>query len=258
MGVWRVKVTWEVENRLGIITIDAPPVNALNKAFFEQMDELLPQIGDVCDAVIITGAGDKAFVAGADIKEFPQLQQAEGVELCKRGQGIFQRIAELKQPVIAAIDGFALGGGLELALACDFRIATRKSQLGLPEVKLGIIPGYGGTQRLARLVGPGKAKQLIFSGEFISAEEAYRIGLIEQLVDENALEEARKWAHIIMKRGPIAVQAAKQVIDAGLEVSLSEGLDMEAQAFGQICLTEDKNEGVAAFFERREPQFKNK
>ncbi|AMA71407.1 MULTISPECIES: enoyl-CoA hydratase/isomerase family protein [Aneurinibacillus] len=253
-----MKVTWEVDNRLGLITIDAPPVNALNKAFFKQMDEILHTIGDSCDVVVICGAGDKAFVAGADIKEFPELKKEDGIELCRRGQRIFQRIAELKQPVIAAIDGFALGGGLELALACDFRVASRKSQLGLPEVKLGIIPGYGGTQRLARLVGPGKAKQLIFSGEFISAEEAYRIGLVEILVEENALEEAKRWAGIIMKRGPLAVRAAKRVIDDGLRASLSEGLEMEAQAFGEICLTEDKNEGVAAFFERREPRFQNK
>ncbi|BAU26239.1 enoyl-CoA hydratase/enoyl-CoA hydratase [Aneurinibacillus soli] len=253
-----MKVTWELKDRLGVITIDAPPVNALNAAFFEQMDELLNQIDDNCAAIIITGAGEKAFVAGADIKEFPQLGQAEGVELCKRGQGIFNRIAGLKQPVIAAIDGFALGGGLELALACDFRIASRKSQLGLPEVKLGIIPGYGGTQRLARLVGPGKAKQLIFSGEFISAEEAERIGLVEQLVDIDALTEAKRWAGIILERGPLAVQAAKRVIDRGLATSLEEGLNEEAQAFGEICLTEDKNEGVAAFFERRAPQFQNK
>ncbi|ERI05204.1 enoyl-CoA hydratase/isomerase family protein [Aneurinibacillus aneurinilyticus] len=253
-----MKVTWKLENRLGTITVDAPPVNALNKEFFAQMDEILHSIGEDCDVVIITGAGEKAFVAGADIKEFPELKREAGIELCKRGQGIFQRIAELKQPVIAAIDGFALGGGLELALACDFRVASRKSQLGLPEVKLGIIPGYGGTQRLARLVGPGKAKQLIFSGEFVSAEEAYRIGLVEQLVDENALAEARKWAQTMMKRGPIAVKAAKRVIDQGLALSLEEGLDLEAEAFGEICLTEDKNEGVAAFFERREPHFQNK
>jgi enoyl-CoA hydratase/carnithine racemase len=253
-----VKVTWELTNRLGLITIDAPPVNALNKEFFEQMDGILHSIGDDCDVVIIAGAGEKAFVAGADIKEFPELGEEQGVELCRRGQALFQRIADLPQPVIAAIDGFALGGGLELALACDFRVASRKSQLGLPEVKLGIIPGYGGTQRLARLVGPGKAKQLIFSGEFVSAEEAYRIGLIEQLVDENALEEAKKWAETIMKRGPIAVKTAKRVIDQGLATSLAEGLELEARGFGEICRTEDKNEGVAAFFERREPNFQNK
>ncbi|MFT9850243.1 enoyl-CoA hydratase/isomerase family protein [Aneurinibacillus sp. REN35] len=253
-----MNVTWEVESRLGLITIDAPPVNALNKDFFEQMNEIIHKIGDSCDVVIITGAGEKAFVAGADIKEFPELGREQGEELCKRGQALFQHIANLPQPVIAAIDGFALGGGLELALACDFRVASRKSQLGLPEVKLGIIPGYGGTQRLARLIGPGKAKQLIFSGEFVSAEEAYRIGLIEQLVDEDALSEARKWAATILQRGPIAVKAAKRAIDQGLAVSLEEGMNVEARAFGDICVTEDKNEGVAAFFERREPNFQNK
>jgi len=207
--------------------------------------------------VIITGAGEKAFVAGADIKEFPELKRVAGETLCLNGQAVFQKIADLKQPVIAAIDGFALGGGLELALACDFRIATPKSQFGLPEVKLGIIPGYGGTQRLPRLIGSGKAKQLIYSGEFLTADDAYRIGLVEEIA-ESALEKAKEWAQKILKRGPLAVQAAKQAINQGLETSLQLGLELEARLFGEICETEDKNEGVKAFLERREADFTGK
>ncbi|WP_027416114.1 enoyl-CoA hydratase/isomerase family protein [Aneurinibacillus terranovensis] len=252
------QVLWQADNGIGVITIDSPPVNALNQEVLSQLSDIVGNISDDIQVVIITGAGEKAFVAGADIKEFPQLKQEAGETLCKNGQSVFQKIADLKQPVIAAVNGFALGGGLELALACDFRVASRNAQLGLPEVKLGVIPGYGGTQRLARLIGPGKAKQLIFSGEFVSAEEAYRIGLVEQLAEGSALEEAKKWAQTIQKRSPLAVQATKQAIDKGLELDLQEGLKIEARLFGEICLTEDKNEGVAAFFERREPQFKGK
>lgn len=252
------QVHWTVEGKIGIITIDSPPVNALDKDVLTQLEEVVDSIHDEIGVVIVTGAGEKAFVAGADIKEFPTLTEELGEKLCRRGQKIFDKIAALKQPVIAAINGFALGGGLELALACDFRIASKKSQLGLPEVKLGVIPGYGGTQRLPRLIGAGKAKQLIFSGEFVSAEEAYRIGLVEEITDGSALDEARKWAEIILKRGPLAVQATKKAVNKGLELELEEGLKLEAKWFGKICETEDKNEGVSAFFERREPNFQGK
>ncbi|WCK55572.1 enoyl-CoA hydratase-related protein [Aneurinibacillus sp. Ricciae_BoGa-3] len=252
------QVTWQLENNIGIITIDSPPVNALNQEVLAQLSEIVDGITDDVKAVIVTGAGEKAFVAGADIKEFPQMKQQEGEALCHNGQAIFNKIAALKQPVIAAVNGFALGGGLELALACDFRVASPKAKLGLPEVNLGVIPGYGGTQRLARLIGPGKAKQLIFSAEMVTAEEAYRIGLVESITDGSALDEAKAWAGKIIKRGPLAVQAAKQAVDKGLEMHLADGLKLEAKLFGEICGTEDKNEGVAAFFEKREPVFRSK
>lgn len=248
-------VLWEIKEEIGIITIDSPPVNALSQEVLAELSYTLRHIPEEVRVILITGKGEKAFVAGANIKEFPALQQETGEQLCQYGQAIFQQIADLNQPVIAAIDGFTLGGGLELALASDFRIATKKSTFGFPEVKLGIIPGYGGTQRLSRLIGPGKAKQLIFSGEMLSAEEAYRIGLIEEITTDSALEEAWKWGKIIAKRGPIAVQKAKIAIDKGLELDLQEGLALEARLFGEICTTEDKNEGVRAFFERREPTF---
>ncbi|MFC0416060.1 enoyl-CoA hydratase/isomerase family protein [Cytobacillus solani] len=249
------KVRYEKKDNIGIITIDSPPVNSLDRDVFNDLEEVVLQIGDCVRVVIIEGAGTKAFVAGADIKEFPGLTSEAGEALCLRGQAVFNRIANLTQPVIAAIDGFTLGGGLELALACDIRIASNHSQFGLPEVKLGIIPGYGGTQRLPRLIGQGMAKRLIFSGEFISAETAYNYGLIEEVTEDNVLSKAIELANIIASRGPIAVQKAKEAINMGAEVSLNEGQQLEAKLFGDICLTDDKEEGVVAFLKKREPSF---
>lgn len=251
-------VVFSREKKIGIITIDAPPVNALNKEVIDQLEQAIDQVDDQIAVVIVTGAGSKAFVAGADIKEFPNLTVEDGEMLCVRGQSVFNYLSKLKQPVIAAIDGFALGGGLELALACDIRIATEKSIFGLPEVKLGIIPGYGGTQRLPRLIGKGKAIQLTCSGEFITAKEAYRIGLVEEIVDCDVMKKAKEIANTIASRGPIAVQNAKKAIMNGLETSLQDGLKLEAALFGEICTTEDKNEGVSAFFEKRDPIFMGK
>ncbi|MHA6260400.1 enoyl-CoA hydratase/isomerase family protein [Sporosarcina sp. CAU 1771] len=245
----------EVEDKVAVITIDAPPVNALNKDVFNNLEKAINEIEDHINVVIVTGAGNKAFVAGADIREFPELTPEEGEALTLRGQEVFTKLSQLKQPVIAAIDGFTLGGGLELALACDIRIATKTSTFGFPEVKLGIIPGYGGTQRLSRLVGLGKAMQILLSGEFITADEAYRIRLIEEMAEGDALEEAKKLAASISLRGPIAVQTAKSVMLQGSEMSLEEGLKLEAKQFGVICETKDKVEGVAAFLEKRNPTF---
>ncbi len=249
------KVNFSVENQIGFIEINNPPVNALDQELLNELSVLLDNISNEIDVLIISGAGEKAFVAGADIGEFPQLSKETGEQLSLNGQRVFNKLEAMPQPVIAAIDGFALGGGLELALACDFRIATTRSQLGLPEVKLGIIPGYGGTQRLARLIGPGKAKQFIFSGEFISAEQAAQIGLVEEVTNESAIDEAKRWAKKIQSRGLIAVSAAKRAIHEGLQTTLQEGLALEAKLFGEICETKDKNEGVTAFLEKREPKF---
>lgn len=249
------KVSFSQEGKIGVITIDSPPVNALEKQVLDELDEIAENIPSDVDVVIIYGAGGKAFVAGADIKDFPELNKENGVELVKKGQAIFNKIAELEQPVIAAIDGFALGGGLELALACDIRIASSKSQVGFPEVNLGILPGYGGTQRLPRLIGPGKAKQIIFSGEHLSAEEAKSVGIIEEVTDGSALDKAKQLAETIASRAPLGVRKAKQAINEGLDVTLEQGLHIEALAFGDLCETEDKNEGVAAFFEKRKPNF---
>ncbi|MED3552923.1 enoyl-CoA hydratase/isomerase family protein [Cytobacillus praedii] len=249
------KVRYERKNSIGIITIDSPPVNSLDRDVFNDLEEAVLQIEDCVRVVIIEGAGSKAFVAGADIKEFPGLTSEAGEALCLRGQAVFNRIANLSQPVIAAIDGFTLGGGLELALACDIRIASNDSQFGLPEVKLGIIPGYGGTQRLPRLIGQGMAKRLIFSGEFISADKAYKYGLIEEVIEGDVLSKAIDLANIIASRGPIAIQKAKEAINVGAELTLNEGQQIEAKLFGEICLTDDKEEGVAAFLQKREPLF---
>jgi len=254
-------VRMELDSQIAVITIDNPPVNALNSEVMGGLNGILDQLAGLSDirAVIVTGAGEKAFVAGADIKQFPDLNEVSGRELVTAGQAIFNKIGRLNLPVICAVNGYALGGGCELALACDIRVASANAKFGLPEVSLGIIPGYGGTQRLARLVGAGKAKELIFSGDQISADEAFRIGLVEKLVPVGeALQSALALAEKIIKRGPLAVAKAKQAIDQGLQMTLQEGLALEANVFGELCASEDKNEGALAFLEKREPRFKGK
>lgn len=248
-------VVYEKRGPVGIITIDSPPVNALNREVISALESTIAMVKDDVNAVVLYGSGSKAFVAGADIKEFPSLKDLTGEALCLRGQSVFQALSDLKQPVIAAIDGFTLGGGLELALACDIRIASKRSQFGFPEVKLGIIPGYGGTQRLPRLLGIGKAMELIVSGEIISAESAFACGLIEKIVENDVLEDAIALAGVIASRGPIAVQKAKEAILKGMETTLKEGLSLEAKLFGELCNTTDKDEGVLAFLEKRAAQF---
>ncbi|MEX2460986.1 MAG: enoyl-CoA hydratase-related protein [Paenibacillaceae bacterium] len=250
-----------LEDSLAVITLNHPPVNALNTEVLEELNSILDGLSQKTEirVAVITGAGEKVFVAGADIKQFPDLDEASGKALSLHGQGIFNKISQLNIPVICAVNGFALGGGCELALACDIRVAAMNAKFGLPEVGLGIIPGYGGTQRLARLVGAGKAKELIFSGEAISAEEAYRLGLVEKLVPVGeALQTAKDLARTISSKGPIAVQNAKKAIDLGLGMSLPEGMQLEASLFGGLCATEDKNEGVKAFFEKRSANFQGK
>lgn len=249
------KVILDKKGSIGLITIDSPPMNVLDKEVIDSLESVIQKIDDSFDVVIVKGAGEKAFVAGADIKEFPELTKETGEAICQRGQSVFNKLGHLKQPVIAAIDGFALGGGLELALACDIRFASEKTTLGLPEVKLGIIPGYGGTQRLPRIVGLGKAMQILLSGDFIQADEAYRIGLVDEVIKTDVTEAALKLAKTIASRGPIAIQSAKEVMHAGLNQTLEEGLILEAKTFGNICETEDKNEGVNAFIEKRKPEF---
>lgn len=251
-------VKLEFEDNLAIITIDNPPVNALNPEVMQGLERILDQLTNLTEirGAIITGAGDKAFVAGADINQFIDLDEIGGQELVLKGHKILDKIDQLKIPVICAINGFALGGGCEIALACDIRVAGANAKFGLPEVGLGIIPGYGGTQRLARLVGPGKAKLLIFTGEIITAEEACRIGLVEKLVKAGeALECAKSLAQKIITKGPAAIAKAKQAIGQGVEMTLHEGLNLEAKLFSELCTTEDKKEGVFAFLEKRTPNF---
>ncbi|HOB86083.1 MAG TPA: enoyl-CoA hydratase-related protein [Bacillota bacterium] len=250
------------EEGLALVTINNPPVNALNRSVMEALDRTFTSLHEDPElrAVIVTGGGEKAFVAGADISEFPALKRKQGEELSYRGQRIFQKIADCPVPVIAAVNGYALGGGLELALACDIRVVAENARLGLPEVTLAILPGYGGTQRLPRTIAPGRAKELIFTGEMIEAAEAFRLGLADHLVPAGeAVKKAREIAAKIIKgSGPLAVRLAKEAVNGGLELGLEEGFKLEASLFGKLCDTEDKDEGARAFLEKRAPQFKGK
>jgi enoyl-CoA hydratase len=254
----------KTENRDGVfvITIDRPKVlNALNA-------QTVAEIGQAFDAaredasvrcVIVTGGGEKAFVAGADINELAQMTPITGKAVAEKGQRVFRAIEKFPKPVIAAINGFALGGGCELALACHIRIASEKAQLGLPEVTLGIIPGYGGTQRMARLLGKGKALELILTGDRIGAAEAERIGLVNKVVPADQLmTAAEEMARTIAKRGPLAVSAAIEAVMSGSEMPFDEGQVLEATLFGLLASTEDMKEGMGAFLEKRAANFQNK
>jgi enoyl-CoA hydratase len=244
------------DNKSGIahVTVNRPSVrNALNSATMRELRELFEQIknDEAVRVVILTGSGDKAFVAGADINELATLAPVAGKDYSLAGQAVFDSIEHLGKPVIAAVNGYALGGGCELAMACTFRIASENALFGQPEVKLGIIPGYGGTQRLARLVGSGQAAQILMTGEMINAEEALRIGLVNQVVPRGALiETAEAIAKKILANAPLAVEFC---LDA-----LGRGMELEATLFGLCCATEDMKEGTKAFLEKRAPNFRGK
>jgi len=247
---------------LAIVTVNRPKVlNAFNIETVKELGQVFDEIeaDETVSAVIITGAGEKSFVAGADINELVPLNTLEAKEFAERGQSVMSKIENFPKPVIAAINGFALGGGCELALACHIRIASKNAKLGLPEVTLGIIPGYGGTQRLPKIVGKGIALELILTGKMINSDEAYRIGLVNRVVEQSELlEEAKKLARDIMKNGPVAVRCALESVNLGCETTIERGLKHEAQFFGLVCSTEDKVEGTKAFLEKRKPEFKNK
>jgi enoyl-CoA hydratase len=250
---------YAVEAAVATVTINRPDkLNALNRATLAELDQVVDQIerDEQVRAVILTGAGEKAFVAGADIAELATLGPREGVALAERGQRLFRRLELLPKPVIAAVNGFALGGGLELAAACTLRIASENARLGQPEVKLGIIPGYGGTQRLPRLIGKGAALALLLTGDAISAQEAYRIGLVQQVVPLPDLRAAaRQWAERMLANGPIALALTLEAVHRGLEMPLEAALNFEAAQFGICCSTEDMREGTRAFVEKRKAQF---
>ncbi|MGG1661827.1 enoyl-CoA hydratase [Brevibacillus sp. NRS-1366] len=250
---------WNVEivDRVAVVTITNPPANAISKSVLAQLSELLDQWenNEQIKAIVITGEG-RFFIAGADIKEFTELQSTEAVAMSKFGQAVFDRIESFPKPIIAAINGACLGGGLELAMACHIRLAAHEAKLGLPELNLGLIPGYGGTQRLPRLVGRGKATQLILTSEMIGGEEAHRIGLVETVYPaEQLLDEAKKLAGTIAQKSAVTLKLALDGILSSEERSLSDGLDYEAKLFGDAFATEDAKEGVAAFLEKRKPQF---
>ncbi|MBU3194388.1 short-chain-enoyl-CoA hydratase [Clostridium algidicarnis] len=255
-------VILEKEGNIAIVTINRPKaLNALNSETLKELDTLVDTLENDQEiySVIITGAGDKAFIAGADITEMKDLNTMEGRDFSILGNRVFRRIENLEKPVIAAINGFALGGGCELAMACDIRIATEKAKFGQPEVGLGITPGFGGTQRLARHVGLGMAKEIIFTSRMVKADEALRIGLVNKVVEvEKLMEEAKLMANTIAANAPIAVKLSKVAINRGMQCDIDTALMYEAETFGQCFSTEDQKEGMAAFVERRDKNFKNK
>ena len=256
----RLKI--QVKDQVALVTIDQPEVlNCLNEATLNELGRAfsgrLKQ--EDLGAVIVTGAGEKAFVAGVDIKEVARLDPLEARLKSSRGHRLMKLIEGFPKPVIAAINGFCLGGGCELALACHLRLASEKAQIGLPEVKLGLIPGYGGTQRLPRLVGKGRAIKMILSGESISAQEAFEIGLVNEVVAAGKLiSRCREVAGEILQNGPLAVRYSIEVINDGLEMSLGEATRLEATFFGLSCATQDMHEGTRAFLEKRKPKFEGK
>jgi enoyl-CoA hydratase len=253
---------YEVRDAIAYITFNRPKVlNALNR---QTMQELLIALGaakldDAVRVVILTGAGEKAFIAGADINELAQQTPVDGKEMSIFGQGVLRILETMGKPSIAAINGFALGGGCELALACSIRLASRNAKLGQPEVKLGILPGYGGSQRLARLCGKGVAHELVLGADMISADEAMRIGLVNHVYEPAELMlAAESLAKKIAANAPLAVQYAMEAIEHGMEMPQEEGLFLEATLFGLCCATEDMKEGTRAFLEKRPAQFKGK
>jgi enoyl-CoA hydratase len=253
---------FEKKDRIAYVTIDRQKVlNALNMAVMEELRQVFHEIKQDKEVrvVILTGAGEKAFVAGADIGELSKQDPVTAKEYTHRGQNVLNLIENLGKPVIACINGFALGGGCELAMACTFRLASENAKLGQPEVKLGIMAGYGGTQRLPRLVGKGLAMQMLLSGEMISATEAHRIGLVNEVVPQAELiSRAEAIAQKIIANAPLAVQYTMEAVNKGMEMPLAEGLFLEATLFAVACATEDKKEGTTAFLEKRAANFQGK
>jgi enoyl-CoA hydratase len=251
------------EDNVAVLTINRPDkYNALNDEVVGEISAAMDELAadEEVRAIIITGAGDKAFISGADIGMLRDLETSkDAVANSRRGHAMTLKVENLPKPVIAAINGFALGGGLELAMACDIRLASETARLGQPEVGLGISPGYGGTQRLPRLVGKGMAKLLIFTGDMIDAQEASRIGLVQRVVpQEELLTEAKALAQKLAAKPPLTLAACKEAINRGLEVDLERGLTIESLEFGVLRSTEDYEEGTSAFLEKRKPLFKGR
>ena len=252
----------EKKNSIAYVTVNRPKVlNALNMATMEELRTAFHEIKNdaAIRVVILAGSGEKAFIAGADIGELAKNDAVAAKEYTHRGQNVLNLIENLGKPVIACLNGFTLGGGCEIALACTMRLASENAKLGQPEVKLGIIPGYGGSQRLPRLVGKGIAMQLLLTGEMISAREAHRIGLVNEVTaPAELIPRAEAIAAKIIANGPLAVQYTMESVNRGMEMTLNESLYLEAVLFAVACATEDKKEGTAAFLEKRQAQFKGK
>jgi enoyl-CoA hydratase len=255
-------ILYEKREGIGYLTFNRPKVlNALNRKTIEELHHALmdARVDESVRVLILTGTGEKSFVAGADIGELSQQTPVNGKEFSLYGQGVFHLLEIMGKPSICAINGFALGGGCELALSCTIRIASKTAKLGQPEVKLGIIPGYGGTQRLTRLCGKGVAHELCLSGEMITSEEALRIGLVNHIYEPAELiPAAEAMAKKIIANGPVAVKFTMEAIERGFEMAQEEGLFLEATLFGLACATEDMREGTKAFLEKRPAQFKGK
>ena len=254
-------VKFDTEGAVGVVTIERPKaLNALNSEVLAELEVCFDSIDtDVIRAVILTGSGDKSFVAGADIAEMSKLNPAEGEAFGKKGNDVFRKIETFPIPVIAAVNGFALGGGCEIAMSCDIRICSDNAMFGQPEVGLGITPGFGGTQRLARLIGAGMAKQLIYTARNIKADEAFRIGLVNAIyTQEELMPAAKKMAAAIAQNAPIAVRACKKAINDGLDVNMDDAIVIEEKLFGSCFETHDQIEGMSAFLEKRkEKNFTN-
>lgn len=255
-------ILFEIEDGIALVTVNRPKsLNALTIATVNELRAAFTRIQEdpSIKTAIITGVGEKAFVAGADISEINRLDAASGLRFALNGQEVYNLIQYLEKPVIAAVNGFALGGGCELAMAAHVRFASENARFGQPEVNLGIIPGYGGTQRLARLVGPGRAMELCLSGDMIAAEEAYRIGLVNKVFPAaDLLPKSKEFCKKVMSKGPIAVSCVVNAVNRGFEMSLPDALRLEAHLFALSCATEDMKEGTQAFLEKRTAQFKGK
>lgn len=250
---------FQKENKIGVLTIQRPEaLNALNSSVLAELGELFGQLTrENLRALIVTGAGEKSFVAGADIKEMETMTAVQAKEFAARGQRLFRQLEEFSFGTIAAVNGFALGGGLELALACDWIVASQKAKWGLPEVSLGLIPGYGGTQRLSRVVGKAVAKRVALTGEVFTAEQGLNWGVFTQVTaPEDLLPTVRKQAEMIATRAPLAVGFTKQSIEQGFDQSLQDGMQTEAGFFSQAFSTKDHTEGIQAFIGKRTPNFK--
>ncbi|MBW2030789.1 MAG: enoyl-CoA hydratase/isomerase family protein [Deltaproteobacteria bacterium] len=256
-----VDVLLEREGPVARVTINREAAyNALNRGVLERLEEIFEELDrdDQVRVVVVSGAGSKAFVSGADIKE---IKDAGGKRpgRVEKGQKVFSRIRSSTKVVIAAVNGYALGGGCELALSCDIRIASENARFGFPEARLGLIPGYGGTQLLPRLIGTGRAKYMMLTGQIITAEEAFRYGMVEKVCPQDRLEEEVKdLTDKILSNGPLAVRAIKETVDRGLELSLEQGLKLEMESYGEVALSEDAEEGLSAFIEKRKPTYKGK
>ncbi|TDJ55326.1 MAG: enoyl-CoA hydratase [Ignavibacteria bacterium] len=252
----------DVKDNIAVVTLNRPDkLNALNAQTINDLDLVFDELKENEDVyvIVLTGSGEKAFVAGADIKELNKLDTISAKEFAEKGQAVFSKIEKFDKPVIAAVNGFALGGGCELALACHIRLASDNAKFGQPEVNLGIIPGYGGTQRLARLINSGRAMEYILTADMISADEAYRIGLVNKVYPQSELlDKATEMAKKITGKGQQAIRLAMKAVKAVDEMSLKEGQNLEASLFALCCGTEDFKEGTSAFLEKRKPEFKNK